>query len=200
LEFINIGTNKMSMKEAFDTFFEEMTQNYLNEWGVPPQAPCNEKRRPTGLFLLETLNDKGYAQWKPRLQEKPISFDAVEIELGFSIHPQIKAFLSTYWFLALDGIIQTSRGEAELRLNGLTPYSDLEERIISDFDNEETHYLHDHKYFLIGTFCSIGGNDSYLVQVNNDTGEVTAVEVMDKRSVHLADSIEELLCNMKGIW
>lgn len=108
--------------------------------------------------------------------------------------------MSTYWFLALDGMLQTSRGEAEFRVNGLTPYSNLEERIISDFDNEETHYLHDHKYFLIGTFCSIGGNDSYLVQVNNDTGEVTAVDVMEKRSVHLADSIEELLCNMKGIW
>ncbi len=190
----------MSMKEAFDTFFEEMTQNYLIEREILPQAPCNEERHPTGLFLLETLNDKGYAQWKPKLQEKPVSFDAVEKELGFSIHPQIKAFLSTYWFLALDGMIQTSRGEAELRLNGLTPYSNLEERIISDFNNEETHYLHDHKYFLIGTFCSIGGNDSYLVQVNNDTGEVTAVEVMDKRSVKLADSIEDLLMNMKGIW
>ncbi len=190
----------MSMKEAFDTFFEEMTQNYMNEWGVPPRVPYTEEKNPTGLFLPGTLDDKGYAQWKPKLQEKPVSFDAVEKELGFSIHPQIKAFLSTYWFLALDGIIQTSRGEAELRLNGLTPYSNLEERIISDFDNEETHYLHDHKYFLIGTFCSIGGNDSYLVQVNNDTGEVTAVEVMDKRSVKLADSIEDLLMNMKGIW
>ena len=108
--------------------------------------------------------------------------------------------MSTYWFLALDGIIQTSRGEAELRLNGLTPYSNLGKHIIFDFDNKETHYLHNQKYFLIGTFCSIGGNDSYLVQVNNDTGEVTAVDVMNKRSVHLADSIEELLCNMKGIW
>ncbi|MBQ3565566.1 MAG: SecY-interacting protein Syd [Oscillospiraceae bacterium] len=190
----------MSMKEAFDTFFEEMTQNHMKKWGVPPLATCNEERSPTGLFILETLDDEGYAQWNPKLQEKPVSFDNVEKELGFSIHPQIKAFLSTYWFLALDGIIQTSRGEAELRLNGLTPYSNLEERIISDFNNEETHYLHDHKYFLIGTFCSIGGNDSYLVQVNNDTGEVTAVEVMDKRSVKLADSIEELLMNMKGIW
>ena len=190
----------MSMKEAFETFFEEMTQNYLKERGIPPQAPCNEERRPTGLFLLETLNDKGYAQWKPRLQEETMSFDNVENKLGFSIHSQIKDFLSTYWFLALDGIIQTSSGEAELRLNGLTPYSNLEERIISDFNNDETHYLHDHKYFLVGTFCSIGGNDSYLVQVNNDSGEVTAVDVMDKRYVHLADSIEELLMNMKGIW
>lgn len=190
----------MNMKKAFEKFFEEMTQNYMNEWGVPPRAPYTEEKNPTGLFLPGTLDNKGYAQWKPKLQEKSVSFDAVEKELGFSIHSQIKDFLSTYWFLALDGIIQTSRGEAELRLNGLTPHSNLEERIISDFNNEETHYLHNHKYFLIGTFCSIGGNDSYLVQVNNDTGEVTAVDVMDKKSVKLADSIEDLLMNMKGIW
>ena len=191
----------MSMKEAFETFFEEMTQNYLKKKGVPPKAPCNEEKYPTGLFLMDTLDDNGYAQWKPKLQENAVSFENIEKELGFTIHPQIKNYLSTYWFLALDARFQTSDNEKViLRLNGLTPYSNLEERIISDFNNDETHYLHDHKYFLVGTFCSIGGNDSYLVQVNNDSGEVTAVDVMDKRSVHLADSIEELLLNMKGIW
>lgn len=190
----------MSMKEAFETFFEEMTQNNIKKKGVPPKAPCNEEKYPTGLFLLQTLDDEGYAQWKPRLQEKPVSFDTVEKELGFSIHPQIKDFLSTYWFLALDGRIQTSSEKVILRLNGLTPYSDIDERIISGFDNEQTHYLSDHKYFLIGTYCVINGNDSYLVQVNNDTCEVTAVDVMDRRSVKLADSIEDLLMNMKGKW
>ncbi len=190
----------MSMKEAFDTFFEEMTQNYLKKKGVPPKAPCNEEKYPTGLFLLETLDDEGYAQWKPRPQENTVSFENVEKELGFSINPQIKEFLSTYWFLALDGRIHTSNENVVLRLDGLTPYNDLYERIISAFDNEQTHYLYDHKYFLIGTYCMINGNDSYLVQVNNDTGEVTAVDVMDKRSVKLANSIEELLVNMKGIW
>ena len=85
----------MSIKEAFDIFFEEMTQNYLKEWGVPPQALCNEKRRPTGLFLLETKNSVGYAQWKPRLQEKTMSFNNVESKLGFAIHPQIKEYFST---------------------------------------------------------------------------------------------------------
>ena len=190
----------MSMKEAFETFFEKMTQNNIKKKGVPPKAPCNEDRFPTGLFLLDTLDENGYAQWKPKLQEKAVSFTSIEMELEFSIHPQIKEFLSIYWFLALDGIIQTSSGEAELRLTGLTQYSDLDKRIKSSFNNEETHYLHDHKYFLIGTFCSIGGDDSFLVHVNNDTGEVTAVEVMDKISVKLADSIEELLLNMKGIW
>lgn len=190
----------MSMKEAFDTFFEEMTQNYLNEWGVPPQAPCNEKRRPTGLFLLETLNNEGYAQWKPRLQEKPFSFDSVEKELGFSIHPQIKEFLSTYWFLPLEAKILTENSKISLTLRGITPYTSLEDVLLNNFNCIEAHYLTDHNYFLLGTYCKIDGVDSYLVQVNNDTCEVTAVEVMDKRSVHLADSIEDLLCNMKGIW
>lgn len=190
----------MSMKEAFDTFFEEMTQNYMKEWGVLPQASCNESKRPTELFLLDTLNEDGYAQWKPRLQDKAISFDNVEKELGFSVHTQIKEFLSTYWFLSLDGRVQSSRGKVTLRLNGITQYTELDILIKNNFDDEETHFLHDHKYFLIGTYCKIGGNDSYLVQVNNDTGEVAAVDVMDKISVKLADSIEELLFNMKGIW
>lgn len=70
-----------------------MTQNYLKERGILPQAPCNEERHPTGLFLPETLNDKGYAQWKPKLQENAVSFSKVEQELP--IHPQIKDFLST---------------------------------------------------------------------------------------------------------
>lgn len=190
----------MSMKEAFETFFEEMTQNNLKKKGMPPKAPCNEEKFPTGLFLLETLDDEGYAQWKPKLQENPVSFEIVEKELGFTIHPQIKDYLSTYWFLALDGRLQTSREKVILRLNGLNPYIDLNELIKSAFNNEETHYMSDHKYFLIGTYCMIDGNDSYLVQVNNDTGEVTAVDVKDKISIKLADSIEELLKNMKGKW
>lgn len=190
----------MSMKEAFDIFFEEMTQNYLKKKGVPPKAPCNEDKYPTGLFLMDTLDENGYAQWKPKLQENAVSFENIEKELGFKIHPQIKDYLSTYWFLALDGRLQTQKNKIVLRLNGLTPYNDLNERIVSGFDNEQSHYLSDHKYFLIGTYCMIDGNDSYLIHVNNDTGEVTAVEVMDKISITLANSIEELLMNMKGIW
>ncbi|MDE6087669.1 MAG: SecY-interacting protein Syd, partial [Oscillospiraceae bacterium] len=145
-------------------------------------------------------DDEGYAQWKPQLQDKIVSFDNIEKELGFHIHTQIKEFLSTYWFLSLDGMVQSSRGKVNLRLNGITPYVVLDTLIRNNFDDEETHFLHDHKYFLIGTYCMIGCNDSYLVQVNNDTGEVTAVDVMEKISVKLADSIEELLINMKGIW
>ena len=190
----------MGMKEAFETFFEEMTQNSIEKTGFPPKLPCNEAKRPTGLFLLDTLDKQGYAEWKPKLQEKAVSFEEIEKELGFSIHTQIKEYLSTYWFIGLEGKIQSSEGRVSLSLSSITPYSDINDIIRRRFDNEETHYLSDHKYFLIGTYCKIDGNDEYVVQVNNDTGEVTAVDVMDKYSVKLANSIEELLMNMKGMW
>ncbi len=190
----------MSMKEAFETFFEEMKQNNIKELGIAPKAPCDEKRFPTGLFLLDTLDADGYAQWKPKLQDKTVSFSVIENELGFTIHPQIKLYVSTYWFLQLEGNIETECGLVRLGLNAITPYTDIHALLPENFNSEETHYLSDHNYFLIGTYCMINGNDSYLVEVNNDTGEVTAVEVMDKRSVRLAGSIEKLLLNMKGKW
>lgn len=90
----------MSMKEAFDTFFEEMTQNYLNKRGVLPRAPCNEKRRPTGLFLLETLNNEGYAQWKPRLQKNLFLLTQWKKSLAFQFIRKSKTFyLPTGFFL-----------------------------------------------------------------------------------------------------
>ncbi len=190
----------MSMKEAFDAFFEEMTQNYIREWGEPPQAPCNEKRRPTGLFLLETLNDEGYAQWKPRLQENTFAFEKIEETLGFSINSRIKEYFSTYYFLPLEAKVMIENHKVSFTLTGITPYTSIENVILQNFNRTGAHYLSDHNYFLLGTYCKIDGVDSYLVQVNNDTGEVTAVEVMDKRSIKLADSIEDLLYNMKGIW
>jgi len=70
----------------------------------------------------------------------------------------------------------------------------------SKFNYDGSHYLKDNNYFLMGTYCNVDGIDSYLVHANNETGEVTAVEVGDRCSIKLADSIEELLMTMKGKW
>ena len=36
-------------------------------------------------------------------KEKRIDFNSLEEDLEFRIHPQIKDFLSTYWFMPLEG-------------------------------------------------------------------------------------------------
>ena len=82
----------------------------------------------------------------------------------------------------------------------LIPGTRFDELIRTRFNRSEAHYLRDNNYFLIGTYCKVDKVDSYLVQVNNETGEVTAVHVGDRRSIKLADSIEELLITMKGLW
>ncbi len=64
----------------------------------------------------------------------------------------------------------------------------------------EVTFLLSFTIILMGTYCDVDGIDSYLVRANNETGEVTAVEVGDRCSIKLADSIEELFMTMKGKW
>lgn len=83
----------MGMKEAFDYFF--------GKYRIP-KIPYMEGLVSKELILLDTLSKNGYASWVPRLQEEKISFEKIEEELGFKIHPQIKEFLNTYWFRTLE--------------------------------------------------------------------------------------------------
>ena len=188
----------MSMKEAFDTFFEKSNNSWKRQWGTLPTVPNCEKFANCPL-ITSTVNEKKDLEWQPKLQTEPIDFKPIEKSLGFEINDQIKEYLSTYWFLSLEG--RTGMVE-QLVLDEVLPKS--QQRFLEDveffFNKKELHYLEHGNYFLIGGFCSIDGDDSYLIHVNNDTGEVTAVQNFDKVSIKIADSIEDLLMNMKGKW
>ena len=187
----------MGMKEAFETFFEEMDRNSLVVVGELPTIPYVEGANE--LLLMETLKD-GYVVWRPKLQENKFSFESVERELGFKIHPQIKQYYNTYYFRSLQARIMSDEGLVIFYLDGILPGVDLAKMVKGNISDGETHYIRNKVFFKIGTYCKIDGVDSYLVHVNNETCEVTAVEVGDRHSVKLADSIEDLLMNMKGIW
>ena len=73
----------MSMKEAFDTFFEKLDKSSLKALGKHPSVPYLEGVVSKDLLLLDTLDKNGYVVWKPELQKEKISFDHVEKELGF---------------------------------------------------------------------------------------------------------------------
>ena len=188
----------MSMREAFDIFFENNNKSWRRAWGTLPRVPRCDKYRQSSLIVAE--NDKfDELEWLPKLQEKRIDFNSLEEDLEFRIHPQIKDFLSTYWFMPLEG--KTDKID-HLVLHELLPQSQYELLKITKcyFNKKEYHYRNDGNYFLIGDFCCIDGNDSYMVHINNDTGEVFAVQNFDKISIKIANSIEELLGEMKGVW
>ncbi len=188
----------MSMKDAFDAFFEKNSNSWKKAWGTLPRASKNDKYKNSSLIINKD-NIKDEFEWQPELQDKHIDFSAIEKELGFEINPQIKAFLTTYWFMPLEG--KTSTVD-QLVLDELLPKTqvDFSQYVKDCFNKKQYHYLDTGEYFLIGSFCCINGNDSYMVHVNNETGEVTAVQNFDKISIKIADSIEQLLYDMSGIW
>lgn len=189
----------MGMKEAFETFFEEMDKDSLAYLGKLPRIPYREGKVSKELVLTETL-ENGYAVWRPKLQEKKYSFDEIEKELGFEINKQIKDYLNTYWFRTLDAAMRVSGHKVFFSLHGVIPGIDFSDTIRHRFNISGAHYLKNHHYYLMGTYCKVDKLDSFLVHVNNETGEVTAVEAGDRVSIKLADSIEELLITMKGKW
>ena len=188
----------MSMKEAFDTFFEKNNNSWKKVWRTLPRVSKIPKYSQSPLVVNED-NINGELEWQPQLQDMTVDFKLIEEELGFEIHPQVKEYLTTYWFMPLKG--KTSIVD-QLVLEELLPQTQTDfSRYVKDcFNKKQYHYLDSGEYFLIGGFCCIDGNDSYIVHVNNDTGEVTAVQNFDKISIKIADSIEELLYKMKGIW
>ena len=163
-----------------------------------PTIPNCEKYANCPL-TISTVNGEKDLEWQPKLQTEPIDFKPLEEELGFSINPQIKEYLSTYWFLPLEGSTDTVE---QLVLDEVLPKP--QQKFLEDvkffFNKKELHYMSEGEYFLIGGFCMIERDDSYLVHVDNDTGEVFAVQNFDKVSIKIADSIEDLLKKMKGEW
>ena len=81
----------MSMKEAFETFFEEMDRNSMKVRGKLPTIPLNEG----ALILSETCDEYGYSVWRPQLQTEQVSFVEIEKEFGFEIHSQLKEYLTS---------------------------------------------------------------------------------------------------------
>ena len=94
----------------------------------------------------------------------------------------------------------TDEGDVVFSFSQILPSTNLAECLKGSISDSETHYIRNKVFFLIGTYCNINGIDSYLVHVNNETCEVTAVHVGARHSVKLADSLEDLLMYMKGIW
>ena len=186
----------MSMKEAFETFFEEMDRNSMKVRGKLPTIPLNEG----ALILPETCDEYGYSVWRPQLQTEQVSFVEIEKEFGFEIHSQLKEYLTTYWFRTLFSRMEIEGHDIRPTLDAILPGTDFNEWLRCMKSSGETHYLRDHVYFLLGTYCAVDQFDNYLVEFNNDTGEVTAVGVSDRVSIRLAGSIEELLKTMKGRW
>jgi len=187
-----------SIKDAMEYFFAKNTIGSLKKWRSYPKCPVRKDIVNCGLVISEPDRD-GYYQWKPVEQTTPVDFTNIESKLGFSLHPDIKDFVASYYYFRLDADIEG----ANIDIHPLLPITPTEKLVIDRFEKES--YAGDYEFILNGQFYQLGsacidGDDSFILEVNNETGEVLAVEYMDKSHVKIANSLYDLFMNSTPIW
>lgn len=186
----------MSMKAAFDVFFEKNNDSWMKKRGSLPKVVKNKLNENCGLFVNE-LEASGRVEWQPKQQTEKIDFTPAEEALGFTIHSQIKEFLNTYWFLELRGKTEEIH---QIQINPVLPNKDLVLLAKESFNVRGYRFNKEDNYFLLASFCEIKGDDGYAILVANKTGKVYAVLPREKKSQEIAESIEDLLLKMNGMW
>lgn len=186
------------IKEAMEYFLAKNNIGYLYKWRTFPKCPIRKDKADCGLIIAGPDRD-GYYQWKPQKQTDFIDFASIEAKLGFSIHKDIKEFVSSYFYFMLEGDMK----EKNFDIYPLLPTANIEKHVMDGFEKES--YAGDYDFILKGQFfrlggACIGGDDSYILEINNETGEVLAVEYMDKRHEKFADSLYDLFMNATPIW
>ena len=186
------------VKEAMEYFLAKHNIGYLYKWRTFPHCSIRKDMVDCGLVISEPDRD-GYYQWKPQEQTVPVDFTSIEAKLGFSIHKDIKALVSSYFYFMLEGDID----EKNFHIYPLLPTTNVEKYVMDKFEKES--YAGDYEFILNGQFyelggACIGGDDSFILEVNNKTGEVLAVEYMDKEHEKFAESLYDLFMNATPIW
>lgn len=186
----------MSVKAAFEVFFEKNNDSWMRKRGTLPKVVRNKLNENCGLFISEK-ELSGRVEWQPKEQMEKVDFTQAEETLGFAIHPQIKEFLNTYWFLELRGQTEDVH---QIQIDPVLPQMDIVELAKKSFNVRGYRFNKDDNYFLLASFCEINGDDGYAVLVANTTGKVYAVQPREKKSQEIAESIEGLLLKMNGMW
>lgn len=186
------------VKEAMEYFLIKHNIGYLYKYRTFPHSSIRKDMVDCGLVIAGPDRD-GYYQWKPQKQTTSIDFASIEFKLGFSIHKDIKEFVSSYFYFMLGG----DMNEKNFDIYPLLPTASIEKYVMDGFEKES--YAGDYDFILKGQFfrlggACIGGDDSYILEINNETGEVLAVEYMDKRHEKFADSLYHLFMDATPIW
>ena len=189
----NAGLSGAGVREAMEYFLIRNNIGYLYKWQTYPTCPLRKELVDCGLVISEP-DREGYYQWKPVKQTKSVDFAGIEARLGFPLHRDIKELVSGYFYFMLEGEM---KGKS-FHIHGLLPTADIESFVTKGFEKENYagnyDYIIQGHFFLLGGAC-IDGDDSFALELNNDNGEILAVEYMDQKHVKFADSLYDLFMN-----
>lgn len=172
------------MKQEFDDYFKRKYARWEQYKNSFPKISWDEDV-PSFMYIGE-IDNEGYIQWKAAPKAEIYDFSEVKEQYNVEIHPDIKEYFNSYWFLELTG----SYKDYSIILEPVIPGIGLK-----DFYHNLGEYYSSHenqlKYIPIGF-----ESDGLLVLVNNKTGEVL-IEDHERGSYEkIAENLGELIKQM----
>lgn len=189
----------MSMKEALANCFERKIKFWREEMGSNPKFPCEQEEMGNGLFVDGTIDDEGYAEWMPRVQNEKINFEEVEQKLGFSLNSKLKDYFCGYWFMELIGrYSNTTIYFHSIPYNANISKKILESHIIPEV-LEKLGFESSRQLFEIGT-AEIDGNDEYVVCIDNERDRVIYIYYPESIVIDSEKSLDTIINSFEEVF
>jgi len=178
----------MNIRSAFEIYFRKQQDFWLLNYKIPPRVPYN-KAINERMIIPGSLSN-GYVQWQPLQQEAKVDLSDLEQRLKLLIHPQIKQYFTSYWFLSLIGDI----GNATLDFRSI-PYGIDIIKIIEECYKTGVNYSKSGNIYFEFGYASVDNDDSFLIYVDNKSAGVRCVQLEDNIVIELG-SLEYVISEM----
>ena len=179
----------MGMKNAFEIYFKKQRDYWQAKYSSFPQMPYNKAIN--GRMIIPNTIKEGYVQWQPVLQDRSVDFFLLEKELNLFIHPHIKEYFTSYWFLSLVGLF----GNNKLRFTIIPCGIDILELAEESIKWGMKNFPEKKNQFELG-FATVDGDDSFLIYVDNKTTYVNLVQLEDGIEISLG-VLEKVISEME---
>lgn len=183
----------MEIKDAMKKCFEMQSDFWQTVFNSNPKFPYREEFNNDELFIKDTIDKEGYAEWKPREQVLSIDENTIANKLGIKLHPELKEFYSSYCFLQLTGKMSD---ETIIEFDRISFGCDINQHIIENhIDKEQVKEycsdLAEFDLFELGS-ATVDENDGYLICFDNTRGKVLLIYFVEQ----LVRDLNMTLCDL----
>ena len=188
----------MSIKIVMEKCFKLQQEFWKNRFESYPKVPYMEEF--DELFIDNSIDEEGYAEWKPIEQKTKIEMTKIENTLGLTLSAELKEFYSAYCFMQLIG----KMSDGTIIYLDRIPSKDINEYILEKYiDGRQVEkngiFTGKCDLFKIGS-ATIDGNDGFLVCFDNNKGSVLLIYFAEQIVYDMGMSLYDLLNSFTEVY
>lgn len=187
---INKCDSSSELKIAITKCFERQASFWKSQFSSNPRFPY--VATDDIFFIKNTIDEEGYAEWKTLSQTMNIETEVIEKILGVKLHSQLKDYYSSYGFMQLIGKLSDEIIIDFIKIPfGVSSNYIAEKHINTNVMKKYGIDYEKYDLFEIG-YATVEGNDGYLTCVDNNTGNVLLIHLVDQIVCELNLTLSDL--------